>query len=176
MACTSALLRPFSAPLQSSFLAQRTAFQASRCLVPRASVRHASRGSFRRPAPQYNRFGAAGRIYTLWYTRPGFRYLLGGLGVGGGFFYYQNLETVPITGRRRFNCVSPAMEKQLSAGGYQQVVQEFRGRILPDNHPYTKLVRRVMKRLIPVSGLEGERWEVRVIDDPTQKNAFVMPG
>ena len=87
-----------------------------------------------------------------------------------------NLEKVPITGRRRFNCVSPAFEKQISDGGFQAMLQQYQRSILPPHHPYSILVNTVMSRLIPVSGLEGEKWEVRVIDDPKQKNAFVMPG
>ena len=130
----------------------------------------------RRPPPRYNRFGRAEKVYNLWYQSPGFRYGLGAVSVGGGVFYVSNLETVPITGRRRFNCISPELEKQISAGGYESVLQQYKGRILPSNHPYSILVDRVMRRLIPVSGLEREKWEVRVIDDPGQKNAFVMPG
>ena len=33
-----------------------------------------------------------------------------------------------------------------------------------------------MQRLIPAAGLEGQKWEVRVINDPRQSNAFVLPG
>jgi metalloendopeptidase OMA1, mitochondrial len=28
------------------------------------------------------------------------------------------------------------------------------------------MVKRVMKRLIPVSGMENQEWQIRVIDDP----------
>ncbi len=38
------------------------------------------------------------------------------------------------------------------------------------------MVNRVVARLLPVSGLPNQKWEVRVIDDPEEKNAFVMPG
>ena len=38
------------------------------------------------------------------------------------------------------------------------------------------MVNKVLERLIPAAGLEGQNWEVRVIDDPEQKNAFVLPG
>lgn len=38
------------------------------------------------------------------------------------------------------------------------------------------MVDRVMKRLIPASGLGGDGWEVRVIGDKNQQNAFVLPG
>lgn len=34
----------------------------------------------------------------------------------------------------------------------------------------------MVDRLIPQSGYENAEWEVRVIDDPEQKNAFVVPG
>ncbi|KAK4691541.1 hypothetical protein P7C71_g5481, partial [Lecanoromycetidae sp. Uapishka_2] len=55
-------------------------------------------------------------------------------------------------------------------------MQEFGNRVLPPNHPYSRQVNRVVDRLIPESGYEDAEWEVRVIDDPEQKNAFVVPG
>ncbi|KAK1828297.1 putative mitochondrial metalloendopeptidase oma1 protein [Podospora conica] len=46
---------------------------------------------------------------------------------------------------------------------------------LPGWHPASRRVRRVLDRLLPFSGLEGEAWEVFVI--PTaEQNAFVLPG
>ena len=38
------------------------------------------------------------------------------------------------------------------------------------------MVNKVLQRLIPAAGLEGQNWEVKVINDPEQKNAFVLPG
>ena len=74
--------------------------------------------------------------------------------VGGvGVFYISNIETVPVSGRRRFNVFSPAFEARTAQQLYQRTMDEFRGRILPDNHPYTQTVRRVMERLITVSGM-----------------------
>lgn len=58
---------------------------------------------------------------------------------------------------------------------YKQTMQEYGNKIMP---PYTKehqMVQRVLNRLVPHSGLEGEAWEVHVIDD-NEKNAFVIPG
>ena len=55
-------------------------------------------------------------------------------------------------------------------------MQEYRGRILPSSHPDSKLVQKVMKRLIPASGLEGQEWEIYVINDKKTMNAFVIPG
>ena len=54
-------------------------------------------------------------------------------------------------------------------------MQEYGKKILP---PYTKehrMVQRVLDRLIPHSGLDGQEWEIHVIDDD-MKNAFVVPG
>ncbi|KAL9104334.1 MAG: hypothetical protein Q9163_000725 [Psora crenata] len=152
-----------------------TCFSFPQRLSARSASQWGPRGP-RRPDPRYNRFGRPGKLYSLWYTSPGFRYGLGAVGIGGGAFYIANLDRVPITGRRRFNCVSPATEKWISDGQFQAVLQQYRGRILPPHHSYSRMVNRVMSRLIPLSRLEGEKWEVRVIDDPDQKNAFVMPG
>lgn len=91
--------------------------------------------------------------------------------------YAFNQEQVPITQRWRFNVISPEKEKQFAADGYTQTLQEFRGKILPENHPYTQLVARVVERLLPsVGSLAGEEWRVHVIDEPDQRNAFVLPG
>lgn len=37
-------------------------------------------------------------------------------------------------------------------------------------------MKRVMGRLIPFSGMQGEDWQVFVVDDPHMQNAFVLPG
>ncbi|KAL9117763.1 MAG: hypothetical protein Q9187_005699, partial [Circinaria calcarea] len=145
----------------------------------RPQVRHQSRFPFPsgpRKQYQYNRFSRAQTIKYLWQTSPGFRYGTGGAGVGLATFVGYNIETVPISGRRRFNWVSGSYEQEMGEQQYQQIINEFRGRILPEWHPHVKLVRRVLERLIPASGLEGQEWEVNVIDDKAQLNAFVIPG
>lgn len=48
--------------------------------------------------------------------------------------------------------------------------------MLPAWHPQVKMVQRVLDRLVPQSGLSGQDWEVHVIDDLSQLNAFVIPG
>ena len=91
--------------------------------------------------------------------------------------YVYNLEEVPISGRRRFNIVSKENEVAFAGGGYEEVLQEFSGKILPPDHPYTRLVAKVVERLLPhTGGLAGDDWKVHVVDDPKQKNAFVIPG
>ncbi|KAH0396619.1 hypothetical protein KCU89_g9122, partial [Aureobasidium melanogenum] len=126
---------------------------------------------------QYSRFQQAGGLMRRWAARPTFYYEVGGLAGACGGFYIYNLEVVPVSGRRRFNIVSASTEQQSGQELYQQVIQEYQGRILPPSHPQHKLVQRVLNRLIPHSGLPAEtnNWEVHVIKDE-QKNAFVIPG
>jgi predicted Zn-dependent protease len=59
--------------------------------------------------------------------------------------------------------------------GYQEIMRQFRGEILPEWDPRVRMVERVMNRLIPVSGLESAKWQVHVID-ADEINAFVLPG
>jgi metalloendopeptidase OMA1, mitochondrial len=94
-------------------------------------------------------------------------------------FYFSNIQTVPVSGRRRFNCYSEKTVEQFSDAQVKRIeyeVQAQGARFLPDWDPRTILVRRVMRRLIPVSGLQDQNWDVRVIEDPGTANAFVLPG
>jgi len=134
------------------------------------------RGQPRYSRPRYSRFQKAHGVYQLWQTNPPFRYGIGAVGLGVGTFYYANLERVPISGRLRFNCVPGTFEEQQGKQALQAIAQEYQGKVLPSYHPDSMLVNRVLKRLIPASGMEDLDWEVKVIDDPQQKNAFVLPG
>ena len=107
------------------------------------------------------------------------RYGVGALGALGSIFigfYYYNLEEVPVSGRRRFNFVSPAREESLANSEYEMIMRQYGQQVLPPDHLYSRLVNKVLKRLIPAAGLEAQNWEVRVIDDPDEENAFVFPG
>ncbi|KAJ6171452.1 hypothetical protein N7470_000519 [Penicillium chermesinum] len=59
---------------------------------------------------------------------------------------------------------------------YRETLQAERGKVLPDSHPLTRTVDRVLQRLIPFSGLENVDWKVHVIKDDRVANAFVIPG
>lgn len=101
--------------------------------------------------------------------------------VGALLFYFTHLEVVPVSGRRRFNCFSENSMKMLGEMQYEQLMEEARAqgqRFLPDYDPRTIVVRNVMSRLIPVSGMPDKPgdWEIVVIDDPATINAFVLPG
>lgn len=89
--------------------------------------------------------------------------------LGAVAFYFGNLQTVPVSGRRRFNCFSDATVEAASEAQVKRIVYEVEragGRFLDDWDPRMRLVKRVMKRLIPVSGMEKANWEITVIDDP----------
>ncbi|KAI9105376.1 peptidase family M48-domain-containing protein [Phlyctochytrium arcticum] len=89
--------------------------------------------------------------------------------------YNSHLESVPITGRKRFVDVSPKQERAMAEMAFGQVIAQYRGQILPSWHPYSKFVREIADRLITVTpGVRNRDWDVYVIDDP-QKNAFVLP-
>ncbi|KAL4873092.1 hypothetical protein BDV12DRAFT_182713 [Aspergillus spectabilis] len=81
-----------------------------------------------------------------------------------------------MTGRRRFNCVSHERELNMGAEGYQEVLREYRERILPESHPHSIMVDRVLQRLIPQARIDGADWKVHVIKDDSMTNAFVLPG
>ncbi|KAL5604912.1 uncharacterized protein BROUX77_005098 [Berkeleyomyces rouxiae] len=94
-------------------------------------------------------------------------------------FYAANTQTVPVSGRRRFNCYGDGggaiVDQQVKRIEYE--VESQGGSFLPEWDPRTRMVKRVMQRLIPVSGMPDETdWEVRVIHDPNTANAFVLPG
>ena len=59
---------------------------------------------------------------------------------------------------------------------YRSVMRLYEREILPPSHPHSEMVNKVLARLVTAAGLEGQNWEVKVIDDPKQSNAFVLPG
>jgi predicted Zn-dependent protease len=81
-----------------------------------------------------------------------------------------------MTGRRRFNCIPLSQEVKLGEQNYRDVLRQYQGRVLPQNHPYTIMVNKVMQRLIPQAQLEGADWKIHVIKDDKMLNAFVLPG
>jgi predicted Zn-dependent protease len=81
-----------------------------------------------------------------------------------------------MTGRRRFNCISPKQELAFGIHSYRDILQQYGNRILPADHPYTTMVNRVMQRLIPEAPIKGADWKVHVIHDDKMMNAFVLPG
>ncbi|KAE8392410.1 peptidase family M48-domain-containing protein [Aspergillus alliaceus] len=126
---------------------------------------------------RYNRFDGPRHdsllIRLLQDAKP-HHFIIVGLGISG--FYIYNTDTVEMTGRRRFNCISAQRELAMGKQSYEEVLNEARGRILPEHHPITMQVSRVLQRLIPQAPIEGADWKVHVIKDDDMLNAFVLPG
>ncbi|KAE9976461.1 hypothetical protein BLS_002055 [Venturia inaequalis] len=130
-----------------------------------------------RRGPQYRstRYAQTKILLQRWAASPYFYHQVGGIALVGGGFYTYNLETVPVSGRTRFNFISPELEESISKGQYAHILQEYKGRILPPHAPQVRKVRQILDRLIPASGLQHLHWEVFVIQSDEQ-NAFVIPG
>ncbi len=158
----------------ASFFSSRTAHAGSRPAWQR-TFQDAQTRQYRRQAFNYQRFDQARSLFQRWAARPTFYYEVGGIGVACGGYYIYNLEEVPVSGRKRFNVVSPDFEKQQGQAMYEQTMQEFGDRIMPPSSREHRQVQRVLERLIPNSVLQDEEWEIHVINDP-MKNAFVIPG
>jgi metalloendopeptidase OMA1, mitochondrial len=89
-------------------------------------------------------------------------------------FYFANSQTVPVTGRRRFNFLSDDFLDVLGSVNADAVVRDIEeqgGRFLSERDPRVLTVNRVMKRLVPVSGMADLEWKVRVIDDERESSS-----
>ncbi|KAF2836669.1 hypothetical protein M501DRAFT_1059624 [Patellaria atrata CBS 101060] len=130
-------------------------------------------------SPRYHRFSNSRAFVYRWSQSPTFYYQVVGLATVVGGFYVYNLETVPVSGRRRFNIVTRELELDMGRQMFEGVMRDMGGRVLPEWDPRTRRVKGVLERLIPNSGLDvsgkGGGWEVRVIEAP-EANAFVIPG
>jgi len=94
--------------------------------------------------------------------------------VGSGLAY--GFEKVPISGRRRWNIMNAGVETWIGNQEYEQLLAEYERQIVDVNDPRARLVRKVMDRLIPTSGLMADKqWTIHLIESE-QQNAFVLPG
>ncbi|KAH7359577.1 peptidase family M48-domain-containing protein [Pyrenochaeta sp. MPI-SDFR-AT-0127] len=177
-------IRPPFQAFQTAICSAQTASRSHQ--IPLQPLRNHAQTRFyqQRPfgrGPQYKRFAASGGVsgfFLRWAARPTFYRDIGLITVGTSGVYIYNLEEVPVSGRRRFNIISPSMEEMIGKASVDQVKEEYKGRILPDHDPRVRQVTKVLERLLPFAegeGLKGMDWEVRVIDSPEQ-NAFVAPG
>jgi predicted Zn-dependent protease len=91
-------------------------------------------------------------------------------------------------GRQQELGLSPRQELSVGRKAFQEVLQEYRGRILPDNHPDVVRVRRIVDRLAKSAEIEPLQremnlrvrgyvfeWEVAVVQE-RQANAFCLPA
>ena len=169
---TTSRATPFLRPQASPFLRRTSLSLPARRQY--ASYRYQRFGG-EQGKQQYSKYGPVYRAQYIWRN---YRTIIVVVGGASGGFYVLNLEQAPVTHRRRFNCISPSTEAAFGSQGYEDILQQYQGKILPENHPYTQAVAKVVERLLPAThGLSAsEQWRVHVIDDPKEKNAFVIPG
>ncbi|ODV84689.1 hypothetical protein CANARDRAFT_200182 [[Candida] arabinofermentans NRRL YB-2248] len=114
----------------------------------------------------------------------------------------SNIEEAPVSHRKRLMLTPLWVENKMAANAYDQVVNQYGRAILPDSHPITQRVKKVMYRLInasqdyvdPVTGKHlnlfadtkthtlpkrAIGWKIHVIDDVDltknqTPNAFVI--
>ena len=84
---------------------------------------------------------------------------------GLGIFWWTHREQVPITGRWRFYFMSNYVLKRDNST-YPAMIKEIEPVVFHDNHPTAILVRRVLDRLLPSSGLEHLNWKLHVVNAP----------
>lgn len=74
--------------------------------------------------------------------------------------------------------VSKASETEMGRQGFAEVMGEYRNKVLPKNHPTSRYVQSVVRRIVESNGLEAgpEGWETFVVADDETRNAFVLPG
>lgn len=92
-------------------------------------------------------------------------------------FYFANSQTVPVTGRRRFNFLSDDFLEVLGSASVDVVVRDIEeqgGRFLPEHDSRVLFVKRVMSKLIPVSGMADTEWTVMVIDDERESLSLTL--
>ncbi|KAF2448264.1 hypothetical protein P171DRAFT_209647 [Karstenula rhodostoma CBS 690.94] len=160
-----------------------SAFRSARHSAPFRPTKQAPFRAYRQvrfgdKSPQHGRTAFASNLFRRWAARPTFYRDVGLISLGTGGAYVYNLEEVPISGRRRFNIISPRIEAQIGAATVGEVQQQYQGQMLPEWDQRVRSVKKVLERLIPFAeqaGLHDVEWEIHVIDSPEQ-NAFVAPG
>ena len=106
------------------------------------------------------------------------------IGGGGGvvaaavFVYFAFSQTIPVTHRRSFNVVPDRLLEWWNKNLADKIVAEVHGqggRFLPERDPRAKAVHRVMKRLIPYTGIADRDWQVFVIQDDSTRHLTNNP-
>lgn len=83
-------------------------------------------------------------------------------------------NTVPVTGRKQLNFMSPAQEAQLGLSAFEETKKQVP---VSKDAQVTAMVQRVGQRIAAVAGkdLPDAQWEFVVFDSP-EANAFCLPG
>lgn len=127
---------------RGSFFCRQHATSTSRSRRPvladatSSSRRHQQRGSDG---------GSAVPPYVIY----GFVAPVAGVAAATAYAYYRCLDDAPFTSRRRFLATTPQWEERMGHEKHQQMLAQFRGDALADDHRATATVRRVGGKHVP---------------------------
>ncbi|KAI0367886.1 hypothetical protein BV20DRAFT_1023600 [Pilatotrama ljubarskyi] len=154
----SSILRLSRCSRLSTVPVSRIPARSLRLAIPPSRLYGSFPGGPPRP-PRYVRFGDSegpkGGAHNPWDVRTWDRssQVMAGIGAFVVVYYVTHLEQVPETGRWRFMDISPKYEAKLAEVAHQQLLHEFKGKVLPPNHPITRHVRRVVTRILEANNL-----------------------
>eukprot|EP00985_Skeletonema_marinoi_P012116 scaffold5796_cov98-Skeletonema_marinoi.AAC.7 len=123
------------------------------------------------------------------YIKYGFIIPMTGLAMGSVYAYYSCLDYAPYTNRKRLICTNPKWEQEMGHKQYKELLQKFKGDILPADHRASVTVQRVGSRIAAAaqsfSAQYGQTndttnattspYTYTVVRSP-EANAFVIPG
>ena len=118
---------------------------------------------------------------------PTYIYVVGGVPVVlTGYLYYAYLDEVPLTHRKRWIATTPEWERKLGDEEYQNLLTQFQGNILPNDHRASTTVHRVGKRIADAAQVFAKQHGCLPEHIPTpttytvvrsdMANAFVLPN
>jgi metalloendopeptidase OMA1, mitochondrial len=103
----------------------------------------------------------------------------------GLYTYYAFLDEVPLTKRKRWIATTPQFEEHIGDQQYQQLLQQYKGKILPESHRASVTVKRVGGRIAKASEkfVADERLKFAskspysyTVVRSDEANAFVLPN
>ncbi|XP_046383159.1 metalloendopeptidase OMA1, mitochondrial-like isoform X2 [Ischnura elegans] len=92
----------------------------------------------------------------------------------------MHLVEAPVTGRKRFIVFSKNELLRLADAQRDILLEEHGRHLLPSSHYHYKRVARVATEIIvkneDLLGVQDSPWVIILVDDPEQRNAFVLPN
>lgn len=112
---------------------------------------------------------------------------LAGMTMVSAYAYYSCLDYAPYTNRKRLICTSPQWEQEMGHKQYKELLQTFKGDVLPPNHRASVTVQRVGSRIAAAAqkfsmqygkkdNKVGASSYTYTVVRSTEANAFVLPG
>jgi predicted Zn-dependent protease len=118
---------------------------------------------------QYERAGRSDIPPYVW---------IGSFGIplaGLTYLYVHYLDRVPLTRRQRWIATSPEWERQMGDDEYQQLLRQFRGKILPPDHRASITVQRVGGRIYQAAQTFCQDHNVHNQDPSSKKSTISSP-